>query len=174
MEVTEAVALIESGFQDRTRKESWADLGCGSGTFTKALAALLQEGSKIYAVDKESQHFSIQKAPTAAIEFLKLDFMSDTLPFADLDGILMANALHYVKDKPAFIEKLKKHIKGDGQMVIVEYDTEQRNPWVPYPVSYENLMKIFSSCGFNRIEKLGERKSIYRAAKIYACSIKRN
>lgn len=31
----------------------WADLGCGEGIFTYHLAALLQPGSKIHAVDKD-------------------------------------------------------------------------------------------------------------------------
>ena len=57
----------------------------------------------------------------------------------------MANAFHYVKDKPAFIEKIKKHLKPSGQMIIVEYDTVRQNRWVPYPISFENLIQTFSS-----------------------------
>jgi ubiquinone/menaquinone biosynthesis C-methylase UbiE len=173
MEVSEAIALIQPGFQGTTQKETWADLGCGSGTFTQALAALLPEDSKIFAVDKDNQRIRSREAETS-IEFIKLDFIGDTIRFADLDGILMANALHFVKDKAIFIGKLNKLIKPEGQLIIVEYDTNQRNPWVPYPISFEKLIETFSAHGFGRIEKLGERKSIYRAGKMYACSIKRS
>jgi 2-polyprenyl-3-methyl-5-hydroxy-6-metoxy-1,4-benzoquinol methylase len=173
MEVADAVELIESGFRDVTRKETWGDLGCGGGTFTKALAALLPQGSKIFAVDKENQRIRSGQAEHATIEFIKLDFVRDALPFTALDGILMANALHFVKDKRIFIENLTKHIKPEGRLIIVEYDTEQRSPWVPYPITFDNLRKTFSVHGFDRIEKLGERKSIYRTGKMYACSIER-
>lgn len=173
MEVTEAIALIQPGFQCRFKKETWADLGCGSGTFTHALAALLPRDSKIFAVDKDNQRIRPREWKTT-IEFIKHDFIRDTIRFADLDGILMANALHFVKDKEIFIGKLNKLIKPEGQLIIVEYDTNQRNPWVPYPISFEKLVETFLTQGFGRIEKLGERKSIYRAGNMYACSIKRN
>lgn len=174
MKIAEAIAFIEPGFKNEFPNHRWADLGCGSGTFTKALASLLGNSSKIYAVDKESQRIKSDEASMATIEFVKLDFIRDTLPFSDVDGILMANALHYVKDKPAFIEKLRNLLTADGQLVIVEYDTEIRNPWIPYPISFDNLTKTFPSYGFRRIQKIGERSSIYRADKMYACLIDRD
>lgn len=172
MKVTEAAALIESGLQRNTAKATWADLGCGSGTFTKALAILLGEGSKIYAVDKVSQSIKSSDTNAAAIEFFKIDFIHEELPCSNLDGVLMANSLHYVNDKLQFIERVKKHLKPDGQMIIVEYDTEKRNPWIPYPVGFEVLRTILSAGGFTRVKKIGERNSIYRAEKMYACSVK--
>ena len=80
--------------------------------------------------------------------------------------------LHYVKDKPAFIEKIKKHLKPAGQLIIVEYDTVRQNRWVPYPISFENLIETFSRAGFNQIKKIGERNSVYRTEKMYAACIK--
>lgn len=172
MKTTEAIELIESGLQSKITNATWADLGCGNGTFTKALAILLGDGSKIYAVDKEKQQIKSDKPNSAAIEFIKLNFITDLLPFSNLDGILMANALHYVKDKLTFIQDVTKHLKDDGQLIIVEYDTEKQNPWVPYPISFDNLAKTFSAGGFNHIKKIGERNSIYGSNKMYACSIK--
>lgn len=173
MKVTEAAALIESGVQPWTAKATtWADLGCGSGTFTKALASLLGDGSKIYAVDKVSQSITSSETNAVDIEFFKIDFIHEELPFSNLDGVLMANSLHYVNDKLQFIENVKKHLKAEGQMIIVEYDTEKRNPWIPYPVSFEVLRKILSGGGFTHIKKIGERNSIYRVEKMYACSVK--
>lgn len=172
MKVTEAKALIESGFLEVAPKTTWADLGCGDGIFTKALAQQLGDGSTIYAVDKESQQITSPDVHKVKIEFIKLDFINDKLPFSNLDGVLMANSLHYVKDKSQFIDGVKKHMKSDGQWIIVEYDTERQNPWVPYPISFNNLVKAFVAAGFNQINKIGERKSIYGSAKMYACTIK--
>jgi ubiquinone/menaquinone biosynthesis C-methylase UbiE len=90
------------------------------------------------------------------------------LPVNNLDGILMANALHYVKDKNVVIKKLAKHLKPAGQFIIVEYDTEQSNQWVPYPISFSRLQETFSAEGYNDIKKIGERRSVYRGGKMYA------
>jgi ubiquinone/menaquinone biosynthesis C-methylase UbiE len=172
MKVSDAISLIEGGFPTKFPNTTWADMGCGSGIFTNALTSLLGGASKIYAVDKDDQHLKIYQTDEIEIEFIKLDFIQDPLPFVNLDGILMANALHFVKDKSAFIEKVKKHLKRNGQLIIVEYDTERQNRWVPYPVSFEKLSEIFSIAGFTSIKKVGERNSVYRSEKMYACSIK--
>jgi ubiquinone/menaquinone biosynthesis C-methylase UbiE len=170
MEIIEAIDLIKPGVPDKIDGASWADLGCGGGTFTKALATLLGARSKIFAVDKTSQQFSTADEK-GEIKFVRLDFLQDQLPFFNLDGILMANALHYVHDKIHFLAGLKKHLKPNGQMIIVEYDTEKQNQWVPYPISYKKLVDIFSSLGLTNIKKIGERDSIYRSGKMYACGV---
>lgn len=172
MKITDAISLIETALPYTTQNSTWADLGCGTGTFTRSLAVLLGDGNKIYAVDKESQQIKSSESNRATIEFVNLNFITKELPFTNLDGILMANSLHYVKDKSAFVQRIKKHLKADGQMIIVEYDTVTQSPWVPYPISFDNLRKTFLDYGFSHIKKIGERNSIYRTGKIYACSIK--
>ena len=172
MKVTDATILIEPGIPNKVKNTTWADLGCGSGIFTNALASLLGDGGKIYAIDKEVQDVKIEVARKIKVQSFKLDFINDAFPFSNVDGILMANAIHYVKDKPVFIEKMKKHLKASGQMIIVEYDTVRQNRWVPYPISFENLIQTFSTAGFTYIKKVGERTSVYRSEKMYAACIR--
>ncbi len=95
-------------------------------------------------------------------------------PFSskELDGILMANSFHYVKDKSRLIERLQSFLKSDGMFLIVEYDTGKANRWVPYPLSFENLTLLFENNGFSLIEKVGERSSIFGPQKMYASVIK--
>ncbi|MEO7990928.1 MAG: methyltransferase domain-containing protein [Chryseolinea sp.] len=169
MEIKEAIHLIELALPEKVQHAQWADLGCGSGTFTIALSHLLGKESKIYAVDKQSQ--SIHSSTDVEIEFIKADFSNDSLPISNLEGILMANALHYIKDKSAFIEKIKSYLKETGQLIIVEYDTEHANQWVPYPIPFHQLKSLFAEHGFNKIQKTGEYNSIYNSNKMYACVI---
>ena len=105
MEIKEAIRLIEPALSVKARHAQWADLGCGSGTFTIALSHLLGADSKIYAVDKQSQN--IHSPNGVEIEFVKADFSNETLPISNLQGIMMANSLHYVKDKSSLIERIK-------------------------------------------------------------------
>jgi methylase of polypeptide subunit release factors len=51
VKISEATALIHTPLIEWARPQSGCDLGCGSGTFTTALAQLLAPGSMIRAVD---------------------------------------------------------------------------------------------------------------------------
>ncbi|HOX84170.1 MAG TPA: hypothetical protein PLS08_14165, partial [Chryseolinea sp.] len=94
-------------------------------------------------------------------------------PFSILDGIMMANSFHYIKDKPLLIEKLSRHLGSEGKLIIVEYDTDRANQCVPYPLPFNQLDVLFNQQGFNSIEKIGEYNSVYNSNKMYACVISR-
>ena len=84
------------------------------------------------------------------------------------DGILMANALHYVQDSAHFLHRLKSTLATSGKLVIVEYERRQANAWVPYPIDYPGLKKQSEQAGFTSIQKLDEEPSVYGAATIYS------
>jgi ubiquinone/menaquinone biosynthesis C-methylase UbiE len=163
----EAVSFISSAVIAKDA-ENWADLGCGSGTFTRALTELLPAGSHITAIDQEQQRLTIP-----AVNFVKANFERDELHLAGLDGILLANAVHYVADKNRLIKKLEKLFAGSPQYLIIEYDTDKANPWVPYPISFHKLQTLFRDLGYQHISKLNERPSAYRSGMMYCALIKR-
>ena len=165
MQASQAIHLIEKGI-DTAHPQNWADLGCGAGTFTLALAELLPAKSCIYAVDAVQQKLpSLQKA--IEINFQKANFEKDVLLLPTLNGILMANALHYVKDKRLFLQKTNQFFGEEKRMLIVEYDTLAANRWVPFPVNFAHLTSLFLTVGYTKVEKLGEYNSAY-GGKMYA------
>ncbi len=173
MHLKEAVDLIRHNSISGSVVQTWTDLGCGSGTFTAALANLLPAGSLIYAVDKSKS--SLEKIPEeindVKVNKLKEDFTKGKIP-GSLDGILMANSLHYVRDKSSFIKKIKTNLKPGGFFLIIEYDSMSSNPWVPYPVNFNSLKILFESEGCCSIIKINERPSVFRRANIYSSLIK--
>ena len=171
MDIKDAIKLIEGALPEKMRHARWADLGCGNGTFTIALSHLLGDESKIYAVDRQSQ--DIHLPAHVEIEFIKADFSKGALPFSNLDGILMANSLHYIKDKNVLVKKLNNYLKADGQVIVVEYDTAVANQWVPYPVPFDRIKDLFYANGLDTVEKIGEYNSVYNSNKMYACVLRR-
>jgi SAM-dependent methyltransferase len=151
----------------------WADLGCGSGLFTLALATLLQPGSTIYAVDRQPKIRSQITPNQITIERIETDFVKHPLPLRDLDGILMANSLHYVKDKPTLIRTLRAaNLRPQPAFLIIEYDTDRPTPvWVPYPISFTSLANLFHAAGYSTITCLADHPSIYNRNKIYSAYI---
>jgi hypothetical protein len=56
--LADAVRLI-GGRDLSAADETWADLGAGDGTFTRALATVLPVGSVIHAMDRDAGHAAL-------------------------------------------------------------------------------------------------------------------
>ena len=136
----------------------WVDLGCGTGTFTLALAHHLAPNSQITAIDQDLS--SLNQIPdqfnNVEIEKKQADFLEFDFSSISLDGILMANSLHYVQHQEAFIVRAKKFLKPGGCLLIVEYDADSPNPWIPYPLRFEQLEMLFKKTGYSSIKKIAE------------------
>ena len=141
---------------------SWADLGAGSGAFTFALRELNGPTANIYAVDKDRASLSELErgyrdrfGDSQNLNLITGDFTRtlDTstgsvqrLPI--LDGILMANSLHFFQDKEKVLRHVHTLLKPNGMLLIVEYNVDSGNPWVPYPFSFETYCKLAPRAGF--------------------------
>src|SRR5690348_4002709 len=110
----------------------WADLGAGTGTFTRALTELLGAGSTVYAVDDDARavralrELSSSTSGNVQVIAVNADFTRPLqLPgsvHAQLDGILLANALHFVRDAERALSELVKQLRPGGRVIVVEYD----------------------------------------------------
>ena len=171
MEQHIAVDLIRKAVSG-TGSQRWADLGSGSGVFTKAIGSLLRAGSTIYAVDtNKSALGSISPVPGIYVEKIIGDFTDENTIPPSLDGIVLANSIHYVADKNRFLRVLIKKLNKPGRIIIVEYDMDRSNPWVPYPLSFMSLEKIINSLGLTAPEKIGQVPSQLNASDIYSAVI---
>ena len=174
MRVRDAVDMLADSDVGALGPSIWADLGCGEGTFTLALAELLADGSTIHAMDLDSSALGKVPAAHKGVRIIthRGDFMKQPWPFAGLDGILMANSLHYVEQQATFIRGCESHMTPRRRFLIVEYDTSTPNRWVPYPVSQADLRVPFKEAGYSSIRVLRTRPSIYRRAPLYAAAVR--
>jgi trans-aconitate methyltransferase len=171
MTVDDAAVLIVG--MRVTARGTWADLGCGDGTFTLALATKLPKGSVIHAMDRDASALrGIPRAHASTSIMTHVgDFTRDPWPFDPVDGVLLANSLHYVRDQAAFIRRCEPAMKSPRRFLVVEYDTDRSNRWVPYPLSWQALERLFKEAGYTSIDRLGSRPSKYQRASIYAALI---
>ena len=154
--------------------ETWLELGSGTGAFTLALADLLGAGGTIHSVDSDRGALATQaKAVRSRFSAVRLDQrradFTRALGFSGMDGVLMANALHFVKDKPPILALIRSYLKPGGTFVLVEYDADRGNIWVPHPISYTTWLAVAPGAGFSGTRSLGHVPSrflnaIYSAA----------
>lgn len=158
---------------------TWADIGAGTGAFTLALADLLGPGGRVVAVDldalalHENERAVHARFPTTELALMTAD-LTGPLPLPELDGLVAANSLHYVpRDRQAaVIRALAAYLRPGGRFVVVEYDADRGNPWVPHPFSYPAWERLAEAVGLVETQRIGRVPSRFLHA-IYAAESRR-
>ncbi len=161
------LSLIHKGVAGKR----WADLGAGGGDFARALSALLGSGGAVYAVDRDARAIRrlqalATEARSAAVVPIQADF-TRPLELEGLDGILIANALHFTPDQAAVLRQVSGYLKPGGRLLVVEYDKRAASPWVPFPVSFRRFKELAAEAGLSAPLHLGSRRSAF-GGEIYA------
>jgi ubiquinone/menaquinone biosynthesis C-methylase UbiE len=155
------VRLIERGIEPGSGGV-WADFGAGSGAFTLALRDLAGPDLQIIAVDRDQGSLRAlwaemeRRFPGTRVRTIAADFVEpQDLP--PLDGILTANAIHYVpwREQAVLLSRWRGYLKPHGRLIVVEYDADVGNRWVPYPVSFASLGPLAAAAGFTEPALLG-------------------
>ena len=146
---------------------TWADLGAGSGAFTLALRELIGPGGVIFAVDKDrsrlnelEREYRSRFGNQGGLQLIPGDF-TRPLNLHDLDGVLMANSLHYFRDKEKILLQVQTLMKPGGALVVIEYNVDRGNPWVPYPISFETWRSLAQRVGFGEPRLLARHSSSF-------------
>ena len=157
MDHADHVALIRRGVEGAGPR--WLELGSGEGAFTTALADVLGQGGSIHAIDRDGR--ALERAVTAVagrfpavgLTAIEGDFTRG-LPDGSFDGVLAANSLHFVADRRAVLAAIRGALRPGGCLVVVEYDADVGNPWVPHPFSFDTWRVAAAAAGFERVELL--------------------
>lgn len=168
----EAVALIRPAVASG---EAWAELGAGHGTFTKALGELAGPTGSVWASDRDpaAVHALEQLALPGGtpLRVARCDFArSPDLP--PVDGVLMANALHFARDQESVLRHAVYQLKRGGKLLLVEYDRTRGTPWVPFPVPPARFRELAAAVGLEEPEEVGRRASRYHR-EMYAAMARR-
>ena len=175
MDHRDHVSLLRRGTTtSRAPHGLWADFGSGTGAFTLALADLLGPGARIISIDRDAGALRVQQRamqsrfPHAVVDYREADF-TRPLDLPPLDGIVMANALHFQRDKEPLLRRLRAYLRPGGRLLLVEYNVDQGNLWVPHPLSFATWQTLAARCGFTHTEWLAAvpsrfLKEIYSAA----------
>ena len=161
------------------RSGVWADLGSGTGAFTLALADLIGSQGHIYSVDKdrgslrEQERAMRARFPTNHVEYLHADF-TRPLDLPPLDGIIMANSLHFARHKDPVLQLVRSYLRPGGRLLLVEYSTDRGNMWVPFPLSYNTWETLAHQNGFTQTQLLATVPSRYFGAMYSAMSLRDN
>jgi ubiquinone/menaquinone biosynthesis C-methylase UbiE len=153
--IEKAMILLRSGIPGPGGV--WADVGCGDGIFTAALYRLIRPGGEIYGVDRSQHALRVlerdfrQSFPDASLHPVRADF-TRPLALPPLDGLVMANSLHFVRDKSPVLNRLVGLLKPGGRLIVVEYNTTRSNLAVPHPLDRTGFLTLAREAGLRQAQ----------------------
>lgn len=144
----------------------WADVGAGTGAFTRALAALVGSAGRVFAVDTDDgalatvRTWAQGRREGAAVTTVHAD-LARPLPVPPLDGEVMANVLHFVEDAAGALALVTSRLRPGGRLVLVEYEGRRPSRWVPHPVSAARFRHLAAGAGLAPPAVVATRPSLY-------------
>lgn len=138
-----------------------ADIGAGSGYFTRRLAAEVPEG-KVYAVDVDStfEDYILDNREawgTPNIEPRLAHYDDPMLPDGGIDLVFTANTYSFIRDRPGYFRKVRRALSPGGRLVIIDYRPEaqvpvQNAPEPRFRVAETTVVHELTTAGF-RVER---------------------
>ncbi|HYN06066.1 MAG TPA: methyltransferase domain-containing protein [Vicinamibacterales bacterium] len=102
-----------------------ADIGAGDGFFTTRLARAVQSSGRVYAVDIDDSAIDrlrkrLQQDGIQNVIVVKGAPDSPNLPEGVIDAALIVNAYHEMDQHQSMLSALRRALKPEGRLVIVE------------------------------------------------------
>ena len=149
---------------------NWADIGAGTGTFSRALAELIGKGSTVFAIDSDAAAVRAlrrleQSSAHAGAQIVSVRGDMLNLPAilelagAVLAGALFANALHFTDVPERVLAQTAERLGPGGRIVVIEYDRREPNAWVPHPLPFDMLTHAARAAGIGVPERVARRPS---------------
>lgn len=133
-----------------------ADIGSGSGLFTRPLAKHVNKG-KVYAVDID-QKLLDHVAKTSTDE--KLTNVKTILGAEDdpklpepVDLIVIIDTMHHIANQPTYVKTLKKYLRKNGRIAIIDFSKTWPAGHEKMIYKVEDLDGWMKAAGYKQVEK---------------------
>lgn len=140
-----------------------ADLGSGSGYFTRRLAQSVTEHGKVYAIDVEPEMLAYVKDSLAHMhipytaEFVLAGPDSPKLPPGSVDLIFLCNVYHHLEDRTKYFADAKSALRPGGRVAVIDFYHDERSGDVGFPrrhlIPRETVVKEMNDAGYRLLRE---------------------
>lgn len=140
-----------------------ADLGAGSGYFTRRFVKAVTGTGKVYAIDVEQEMLAYTKTSIerlhipSTVEFILASPDNPKLPSASVDLIFLCNVYHHLEDRVPYFSTVQPALKAGGRITIVDFYHDERSGDVGFPrrhlVARETVVEEMRGAGYRLLRE---------------------
>lgn len=135
-----------------------ADLGAGSGYFTRRFVEAVTETGKVYAIDVEPEALKyvedsiVHMHRSFEAEFILARPDNPKIPFESVDLIFVCNTYHHLEDRSTYFRNVKSSLKPGGRIAIIDFYHDERSGELGFPkrhlVPKEKVIEEMTEAGY--------------------------
>jgi arsenite methyltransferase len=140
-----------------------ADLGAGSGYFTRRFIEAVTETGKVYAVDVEPEMLKYTEESIVHMhrpytaEFILARPDSPKLPYESLDLLFVCNTYHHLDERTKYFSDAKSSLKPGGRVAIIDFYHDERSGELGFPkhhlVPRETVIAELTEAGYRLVRE---------------------
>ncbi len=140
-----------------------ADLGAGSGYFSRRFVEAVTETGKVYVIDVEPEMLAAAKE---SLEHLHIPYTAEfilarpddpKLPLESVDLIFVCNTYHHLEDRAAYFANVKGTLKTGGRVAIVDFYHDERSGNIGFPrrhlVAQDTVVEEMTKAGYRLLRE---------------------
>lgn len=135
-----------------------ADLGAGSGYFTRRFVEAIGDAGKVYVIDIEPEALKhveeslVHMHRSYEAEFILARPDNPKIPVESVDLIFVCNTYHHLEDRPTYFRNVKSSLKPGGRIAIIDFYHDARSGELGFPkrhlVPREKLIEEMREAGY--------------------------
>ena len=135
-----------------------ADIGAGSGYFTRKFVWAIQDKGMVYAVDVEpvllkyNEEMADHLHTPYNAKFVVAKEDDPLLPPNGVDLVFLCNTYHHLEKRADYFTRVKASLKKNGRVAIIDFWSDGRAGDVGFPpehlIARETVIKEMSAAGY--------------------------
>ncbi len=142
---------------------SVADLGAGSGYFTRRFVESVTETGRVYVIDvepdalKHVEESLVHMHRPYTAEFILARPDNPKLPVESVDLIFICNTYHHLEDRSLYVRNVKSALKPGGRIAVVDFYHDNRSGDLGFPkkhlVPRQAVVEEFAAAGYRLVKE---------------------
>ena len=140
---------------------SVADLGAGTGYFSRYLAAAVGDAGTVFAVDTEPSLVAhlrerAEQEHTPHVVPVLASTDNPRLPASTVDVVLIVDTVHHIDDRINYLRRLRRVLKAGGRVVVIDFKKDAEIPVGPPPehrLARAQVIEEFGNAGYRLVKE---------------------